>query len=86
MSNPRPVLRYGQQDSRQQRTPMSPLERKAAFKAAVTLHEMTMAEASAQFGISYNHLTLVLAGKRKGSLRLEEAIAAFLKRKRTDVF
>lgn len=65
---------------------MSPLERRTAFKAAVTLHEMAMAEASALFGVLYNHLTRVLAGKRKGSLRLAEAIAAFFKRRRTDIF
>lgn len=58
--------------------PMTSLERRAAFKAAVTLREITMAEAAATVGVSYNHLTLVLSGARKGSARLEQAIAAFV--------
>lgn len=58
--------------------PMTALERRAAFKAAVTLREITMAEAATTVGVSYNHLMLVLAGVRKGSVRLESAIAAFV--------
>ncbi len=51
---------------------MTPLERKAALRAAVTLRELTMAEAAAELGVSYNHLTLVISGERVGSERLEE--------------
>jgi len=58
---------------------MTPLERKAAFKAAVTLREMTMAEAAALLRVSYNHMMLVLAGHRVGSLRLENDIALFVR-------
>lgn len=54
------------------------LERKALFKAAVTLRELTMAEAAAMLGVSYNHLTLVLRGERKGSARLIRDIAEFV--------
>ena len=39
---------------------LTPLQRQAAFKAAITLHEITMAQAATRLGVSYNHLTLVL--------------------------
>ncbi len=65
---------------------MTPLERKAAFRAAVTLAQITMAQAAQKMGVSYNHLTLVLNGKRIGSAQLEQGIADFLKRPVTDVF
>ena len=57
---------------------MNALERKAAFKAAVTLREVTAAQAARNLRISYNHLMLVLNGDRTGSLRLCRDIAAFL--------
>ena len=65
---------------------MTPLERKAAFRAAVTLRQITMVEAAAELGVSYNHLTLVISGERVGSARLEEGIAAFVGRPVTDMF
>ena len=65
---------------------MTPLERRAAFKAAVTLQQMTMAGAATYLGVSYNHLSLVLAGERHGSARLEQAIADYLRRPRQVVF
>ena len=65
---------------------MTPLERKAAFRAAVTLRQVTMAEAAAQLGISYNHLTLVIKGERVGSAGLEEGIAAIIGRPVPEVF
>jgi len=65
---------------------MTPLERKAAFKAAVTLRQVTMAEAAAALGVSYNHLMLVLAGERVGSARLEDGIAEFVGRRRGEMF
>ena len=65
---------------------MTPLERKAAFRAAVTLRQVTMAEAAAELGISYNHLTLVINGERVGSARVEEAIASMIGRPVTEVF
>jgi transcriptional regulator with XRE-family HTH domain len=65
---------------------MTPLERKAAFRAAVTLRQITMAEAAAQLGVSYNHLTLVINGERVGSARLEEGISRVLGRAPTEVF
>ncbi|MEO7102747.1 MAG: hypothetical protein ABI311_05240 [Gemmatimonadaceae bacterium] len=65
---------------------MTPLERKAAFRAAVTLRQITMAEAAAEMGISYNHLTLVIKGERVGSARLEEAISHAINRSVADVF
>jgi transcriptional regulator with XRE-family HTH domain len=65
---------------------MTPLERKAALKAAVTLRELTMAGAAAELGVSYHHLTLVINGERIGSARLEEAIAAMIGRPVGEVF
>ena len=65
---------------------MTPLERKAAFRAAVTLRQITMAEAAAEMGVSYNHLTLVINGERVGSARLEEAISRALNRSIVEVF
>jgi transcriptional regulator with XRE-family HTH domain len=65
---------------------MTPLERKAAFRAAVTLRQITMAEAAAQLGVSYNHLTLVIKGERVGSARLEEGISCVLGRAPAEVF
>jgi transcriptional regulator with XRE-family HTH domain len=65
---------------------MTPLERKAAFRAAVTLRQVTMAEAAAQLGISYNHLTLVINGERVGSTRVEDGIAAVIGRSVSEVF
>ena len=62
------------------------LERKALFKAAVTLQELTMAEAAERLGVSYNHLMLVLRGDRVGSARLERAIAAFIGRPVGELF
>lgn len=63
---------------------MTPLERKAAFRAAATLQEITMNAAARKFGVSYNHLMLVLAGPeghkdgREGSAALKARIAQFL--------
>ena len=65
---------------------MTPLERKAAFRAAVTLRQITMADAAAQLGVSYNHLTLVINGERLGSARLEGAISSMIGRPVIDVF
>lgn len=65
---------------------MTPLERRAAMRAAVTIRQITMAQAAQELGVSYNHLTLVLLGDRQGSLRLEKAIAAFLDRSHSEVF
>jgi hypothetical protein len=59
-------------------TGMAPLERKAAFKAAVTMNRVTAAQAARNLNISYNHLMLVLNGDRTGSERLCRDIAAFL--------
>jgi hypothetical protein len=41
---------------------MTPLERKAAFRAVATLQEVTMNNAARRLGVSYNHLMFVLAG------------------------
>jgi transcriptional regulator with XRE-family HTH domain len=65
---------------------MTPLERRAAFKAAVTLTQTTSGEVARKMGVSYNHLTLVLKGERQGSAQLEQTIAVFLGLPRETVF
>lgn len=65
---------------------MTPLERKAAFKAAVTMRQLTAAEAARSLKVSYNHLMLVLNGDRVSSERLCHAIAAYLGRTEVEVF
>ncbi len=65
---------------------MTPLERKAAFRAAATLQQQTVATVARNLDVSYNHLTLVLKGERQGSARLEQAIATFIGRSRGEVF
>jgi len=65
---------------------LTPLERKALFKAAVTLRQVTMAQAAHELGVSYNHLTLVLRGDRIGSTRLEQGVADFIGRPVAEVF
>jgi hypothetical protein len=71
---------------------MTPLERKAAFRAAATLQEVSMNNAARRLGVSYNHLMLVLAGPeghregRQGSAALQKRIAEFLGRPVDEVF
>jgi transcriptional regulator with XRE-family HTH domain len=65
---------------------MTPLQRKAAFKAATTMQEVSMASAARRLGVSYNHLMLVLAGEREGSAALKRRIATFLGKNITEVF
>ncbi len=65
---------------------MTALERKALFKAAVTLQSTTMAQAAKEFGVSYNHLVMVLRGDRIGSEALETRIAAFVGKKPAEMF
>jgi transcriptional regulator with XRE-family HTH domain len=66
--------------------PMTPLQRKAAFRSAATLAQVSMATAARRLGVSYNHLMLVLAGTREGSLELKHRIATFIGRPPADVF
>jgi hypothetical protein len=66
--------------------PMTPLQRKAAFRAAATLSEVSMAVAARRLGVSYNHLMLVLAGTREGSIELKNRVAEFVGHNVTDVF
>ena len=65
---------------------MTPLERRATFKAAATIAQTTSGEVARKMGVSYNHLILVLKGERQGSARLEQAIATFLGLSRKEVF
>ena len=65
---------------------MTPLERKAAFKAAVTLRQITAGTAARRAGVSYNHLMLVLGGHRKASARLRGEVALLLCRPEREIF
>jgi transcriptional regulator with XRE-family HTH domain len=65
---------------------MTPLQRKAAFRSAATLDEVSMATAARRLGVSYNHLMLVLAGTREGSLELKQRIAKFVGRTPAEMF
>lgn len=65
---------------------LNPLARKALFKAAVALHQTTGAQAAKDFGVSYNHLMLVLEGERVASLRLQQRIADFVEYPREVLF
>jgi hypothetical protein len=61
---------------------MNAIERKAAFRYAATVRELTMCNAARRLGVSYNHLMLVLAGPeeggRQGSAALMARIAEFI--------
>jgi transcriptional regulator with XRE-family HTH domain len=65
---------------------MTPLQRKAALRSAATLEEISMATAARRLGVSYNHLMLVLAGTREGSLVLKHRIATFVGRAPAEMF
>jgi transcriptional regulator with XRE-family HTH domain len=66
--------------------PMTPLQRKAAFRSAATLNALSMSGAARRLGVSYNHLMLVLAGNREGSIELKTRLAKFLGYPVTDLF
>lgn len=65
---------------------LTPLQRRTLFKSAVTLHELTMAQAAEKLGVSYNHLMLVLKGDRIASRHLELKIAEFVNRPHRTLF
>lgn len=57
--------------------PLTPLQRKAAFAAAVELHETTKSAASTDLGVSWTHLLLCLEGVRTPSEELAQRIAGY---------
>jgi len=52
--------------------------RRLEFRIAVMRQGRKMYDVAADLGVSYNHLVLVLDGKRKGSAELEAGIAKVL--------
>jgi hypothetical protein len=67
--------------------PMSELERKAAFKSAVTMKQTTMEKAARdEMGVSIHHLNEGLANRRVLSEAVEERFAAYIDRPRLEVF
>lgn len=55
---------------------MRAIERKAAFRYAATVRELTMCNAARGLGVSYNHLMLVLAGPEEGGRKGSDALLA----------
>jgi hypothetical protein len=58
--------------------PFAPLERKAAFMAAVTMKETTKTAAAEELDVSWTHLDAVLLGEREGSAELKEKVADYV--------
>lgn len=65
---------------------MTPLERKAAFKHAVTMNRTTQEAASAEMGVTYYHLSEGIAGRRSLSAELKEKFAAYIGKSPVEVF
>ena len=66
--------------------PLTPIKRRAAFKAAVVLHETTVRKAAQSLGVSHQHLALVIDGARRASRELQNGIARFVGLRRSEVF
>ncbi len=66
--------------------PLTPLQLRAAFRAALVLKNLTVRTVAHRMGVSHQHLTLVLAGQRVGSRRLETHIAEFIGLNAADIF
>ncbi len=65
---------------------MTPLARLAAFKAGLTLRQLTQTAFARELGISSSHLMEVVRGRRPGSARLRDAIAQLVGRPCAKVF
>lgn len=66
---------------------MTPLERKAAFKAAVTLAQTTLETASVErVGVTWYHLSEGIAEKRPLSAEVKQRFANYIGRRVDDVF
>lgn len=67
--------------------PMTGLERKAAFKHAVTMNETTLdAAARDACGVTWFHLSQGIADERDLSAEVKEKFAAYIGRTVEDVF
>ena len=69
--------------------PMTPLERKAAFKHAVTMNETTLDKASREvIGVTWLHLSLAIdeENRRGLSAEVKEKFAAYIGRSVEEVF
>jgi len=58
--------------------PFTPIERKAAFMAAVTLKKTNKTAAAETLEVSWTHLECVLDGTRIGSAVLKDRIAEYI--------
>src|SRR5690349_5606729 len=67
--------------------PMTPLERKAAFKHQTTLDQTTLESAArSQCGVTWLHLSEGIADRRPLSLEVQQKFAAYIGRSVEDVF
>ena len=58
-------------------TPLTPLERKAAFAHAVTMHETTKLDGALSIGYSWTHVEAVMEGTRTASDELKSKLAGY---------
>jgi hypothetical protein len=57
---------------------LSPLQRKAAFAAAVELNETNKGAAAESLGVSWTHLLACMEGSRTPSSELASRVAAYV--------
>lgn len=60
------------------RPPLTPLERRAEFAKATTLHETTLTQAAENLGVSWTHLLACFQGERVPSTDLRERVAEYV--------
>ncbi len=66
---------------------MTPLERKAAFRHAVTMNETTLDSAAQDvIGVSWHHLSQGIAGERRLSAEVQQKFATYIGRPIDEVF
>ncbi len=66
---------------------MTPLERKAAFRHAITMNETTLDSAAQDvIGVSWHHLSQGIAGERRLSAEVQQKFAAYIGRPTDEVF
>ena len=58
---------------------MTPLERRAEFVKAATLHGTTLAGAAASLGVTWTHLLACINGERTPSAELRQRVAEYVR-------
>ncbi len=72
------AVRWAVKEPATQLPPLSPLQLGVLLKAAAALDQKTVTDVARQFGVSSNHLTLVMSGARRTSPGLAAAIADYI--------